>query len=435
MNKQAISHRPETKTVTDIVNLFEDDHLNLEPGFQRQSVWSDRDRAKLIDSILRNYPLPAIFLYRREEDGRIIYDVIDGKQRIESILMFMGEMRGRYWVRTQLPGAEESEWLDWKRLSRQKRQHLITGYRIPVIEVDGDMGDIIEVFVRINSTGKALTPQEKRRAKYYNSAFLKEADRLARRYETRFRKMGILSAGQISRMKHIELVCELMVSIQRGDVINKKAALDRVMKSDHFSGRDTAKASRRTFTALNRVQRMFPKLRTTRFAKLTDFYSLVMLIAKFEEEGLILSDRRRNRLAWDLLVAFSNRVDELREKQRKLETMRPEQEMYRTYLQTVLQATDEYNQRKTRESILRGLLASLFARKDAQRGFTAEQRRLLWNTSNARRCESCSKPLSWSDFTLDHIDPHSKGGRSRLDNAALMCRACNSAKGNRRRAA
>ncbi|MGE5243606.1 MAG: DUF262 domain-containing protein [Betaproteobacteria bacterium] len=273
------------------MNLFEDDLLNLQPGFQRQSVWSDRDRAKLIDSILRNYPLPAIFLYRREEDGRIIYDVIDGKQRVESILMFLGEMRGRYWVRTQLPGADENEWLDWKRLSRQKKQHLITGYRIPVIEVDGEMGDIIEVFVRINSTGKALTPQEKRRAKYYNSAFLKEADRLARRYESKFRKMGILSAGQISRMKHIELVCELMVSIHRGDVINKKAALDRVMKSADFGARDTAKASRRTFTALNRVRRMFPKLRTTRFCKLTDFYSLVISRARLRRRPVAAGRR------------------------------------------------------------------------------------------------------------------------------------------------
>src|SRR5688572_14782580 len=151
MNKPAITHRLETKTVTDIVNLFEDDLLNLEPGFQRQSVWSERDRAKLIDSILRNYPLPAIFLYRREDDGQIIYDVIDGKQRIESILMFIGKMRGRYWVRTQLPGADESDWIDWKRLRKQKAQHWINGYRLPVIEVDGEMGDIIEVFVRINS--------------------------------------------------------------------------------------------------------------------------------------------------------------------------------------------------------------------------------------------------------------------------------------------
>ena len=433
MQNPTLTHRPETKTVQDIKNLFEDGLLNLEPGFQRQSVWSERDRAKLMDSILRNYPLPAIFLYRREEDGQIIYDVIDGKQRIESVLMFMGLMRGRYWLKTQLPGEEEVEWIDWKRLCKRKLQHLVTGHRIPVIEVDGEMGDIIDVFVRINSTGKALTPQEKRRAKYYNSPFLKEADWLARRYEWYFTEMGTLSAGQISRMKHVELVCELMLSIHQGDVINKKAALDRVMKTDGFNLRDISKASRRTIAAFNRVRRMFPKLYSTRFSKVTDFYSLVMLVSKFEDEGMILTDRKRNRLAWDLLATFSNKVDDLRERQRKLETIKPEQELYRHYLQTVLQATDEYNQRKARESILRGILESLFAKKDSRRGFSSEQRRLLWNTATNRRCEGCGKSLSWEDFTLDHIDPHSKGGRSRLENAALMCRSCNSSKGNKKR--
>ena len=432
MNTPSLTHRPENKTVTDIVNLFEDGLLNLEPGFQRQSVWSERDRAKLIDSILRNYPLPAVFFYRREEQGQIYYDVIDGKQRIESILRFMGQMRGRFWIKMQLPDLDEAEWIDWKWLCKRKRQHSITGYRIPVIEVDGDTGDIIDLFVRINSTGKALTPQEKRRAKYYNSPFLKEADWLARRFEWYFAEAGVLSAGQMSRMKHVELICELMLSIHQGDVINKKAALDRVMKTDGFNARDISKALRKTTTSLNRVRRMFPKLYSTRFSKVTDFYSLVMLVSKFEEEGMILTDRKRNRLAWDLLVAFSNKVDDLRERQRKLETIKPEQELYRHYLHTVLQATDEYHQRKARENVLRGILGSLFAKKDSQRGFTAEQRRLLWNTAAARRCEDCNKPLSWDDFTLDHIDAHSKGGRSRLENAALMCRSCNSSKGNRK---
>jgi hypothetical protein len=233
-------------------------------------------------------------------------------------------------------------------------------------------------------------------------------------------------------MKHVELICELMFSIHRGDVINKKAALDRVMKTGDFSARDISKSSRKTVTALNRVRHMFPRLRSTRFSKVTDFYSLVVLVARFEEEGLILTDRRRNRLAWDLLVAFSNKVDALRERQRKLETIKADQELYRHYLQTVLQATDEYNQRKAREAILRGILGSLFAKKDSQRGFTSEQRRLIWNSAGSNLCKSCGKGLSWVDFTLDHIDPHSKGGRSRLENAALMCRNCNSAKGNRR---
>jgi hypothetical protein len=434
--KPSLTHRPETKSITDLVNLYRRNQLDLEPGFQRQSVWAERDRRGLIDSILRNYPLPAIFLYTRQEDGRIIYDVIDGKQRIESILMFIGEMRGKFWVRTQLSENDDIDWIDWTRIRKKKLQHLIEAYKIPVIEVDGDLGDIIDVFVRINSTGKALTPQEKRHAKYYKSPLLKEADRLGRRFEYYLRDTGILSVTQINRMKHVELMSELMVSINQGDVVNRKAALDKVMATGDFTQAQTRKASKKTQAALRKLRKIFPSLHSTRFRQLTDFYSLLVLVAKFIDEGLILDDRRRNRLAQDLLIAFGTNVDQVRENQRRAIGIKPHQEVYRDYLLTVSQMSDDVNQRRKRESILRNILESLFARKDAQRGFTSEQRRIMWNTATNRRCpgSKCGgKLLSWNDFTLDHIDPHSKGGRSRLRNAALMCRSCNSAKGNRRR--
>ena len=435
VNTGAITHKTTTKSILDLGNLYDDNHLNLEPGFQRQSVWSERDRAKLIDSMLRNYPLPAIFLYKREEEGHLVFDVIDGKQRLESIFMFTGAMRGRFATRAQLPTSDSVERIDWGLLKRRNLQYLITGYEIPVIEVDGELGDIINVFIRINSTGKALTQQEKRHAQYYNSPFLKEAARVANRYENYFRDNGVFSAGQLSRMKHVELVCELMLSLVQGDVLNKKTALDRVMATAAFDGRQLRKACRMATTALNRVKRMFPLFKTTRLRQVTDFYTLAVLIGKFEQEGLILTDRRRNRLAWDLMQAFTTRVDEVRELQRMAKGARPDQELYRDYLLTVSQMTDDVNQRRKREQIVTNILRSLFARKDAQRGFTAEQRRIMWNASATRVCTHprCVTKLTWDDFTIDHINPYSKGGRSQLDNAALMCRKHNAAKGNRRR--
>jgi hypothetical protein len=161
----------------------------------------------------------------------------------------------------------------------------------------------------------------------------------------------------------------------------------------------------------------------------------VFLIAQFEAEGKILTDGRRNRLAADMLTAFSNGVDLLRERQKKAQGMRPGEELYREYLLTVLEGTDEVSKRERRSEILRGLLGSLFARKDSERLFSPGQRRILWNMGTRRVCQECRKPLTWDDFTIDHIQPYSKGGRTRLDNAALMCRKHNSSKGNRRRAA
>ena len=66
-------------------------------------------------------------------------------------------------------------------------------------------------------------------------------------------------------------------------------------------------------STLNRVKLMFPLLKTTRFRQVTDFYSLAVLVGKFEQERLILTDARLNRLAWDILKFFSTRVDEVSE--------------------------------------------------------------------------------------------------------------------------
>ena len=182
--KVDLTHHSFPKPVQDIINLYKNGQLNLSPGFQRDSVWTERDRSKLIDSIIRNYPLPAIFLYCREHNGQIVYDVIDGKQRIETILMFMGLLRGKkFKAKVQMPNDEELTWITWDSLRRRQQQPIITGYKLLTIEVDGDLHDIIDVFSRINSTGKALTSAEKQHAKYYNSEFLKTAAKVASKYE------------------------------------------------------------------------------------------------------------------------------------------------------------------------------------------------------------------------------------------------------------
>ncbi|MGI8555041.1 MAG: DUF262 domain-containing protein [Pyrinomonadaceae bacterium] len=60
------------KTIQDFVGLFERNQLNLEPGFQRDSVWQPNDRRKLIESIFQNYPIPSVFLYKQvNDDGNL----------------------------------------------------------------------------------------------------------------------------------------------------------------------------------------------------------------------------------------------------------------------------------------------------------------------------------------------------------------------------
>lgn len=146
------------KDVQDFISLYQEGRLNLEPGFQRHSVWTLPDRKKLILSILQNYPIPTIFLYKTvDTDSRHKYDVLDGKQRIESILMFAGLgkfKRGKFNITTQMDSDQDPQIWDWIQIKKKGHEHRISGYKISTIEVDGGMTNIIDLFVRINSTGK-----------------------------------------------------------------------------------------------------------------------------------------------------------------------------------------------------------------------------------------------------------------------------------------
>lgn len=63
--------------------------LNLSPSYQRGDVWPVKDRQLLIESILRGIPLPSVIILKGGSKG-VVYEVVDGKQRLTSILMFMG---------------------------------------------------------------------------------------------------------------------------------------------------------------------------------------------------------------------------------------------------------------------------------------------------------------------------------------------------------
>jgi uncharacterized protein with ParB-like and HNH nuclease domain len=78
-----------TQDVSWFLDLYEKGQLNLDPAYQRRSVWSLRDRLFFIDTILNNYPAPRIFLHKTlDEQGRSTYHVVDGKQRLQTIIQF-----------------------------------------------------------------------------------------------------------------------------------------------------------------------------------------------------------------------------------------------------------------------------------------------------------------------------------------------------------
>lgn len=419
-------------TINQLSLMFRENQINLNPGFQRRSVWTSLDRRRLIQSIVSGYPLPSIFLYRRNVDGRLIYDVIDGKQRLETLLMFMGFGRfSRAKFEAKLDLGDGLLPYGWREIQRDYPDIRATfdSYKIQTVEVTGGLAQIIDLFIRINSTGKKLTPPETRNAKFYKSKFLSQANALVRRYHRYFVDSGVLSPMQIDRMKGTELIAELLMSINQGGPINRKVALDRSIGNESVNGHTLARLTREFVRVVGLLKKMFPELNVTRFANIVEFYTLFLCVWEMDSERLILNDKRRNAAAFELLRKLSTGVDELRQQLRYAVPAKAGQRLYSDYLLTVQSQTDSGAQRERRRDILRSLLRSLFDRKDDQRLFTSEQRRIIWNSDEKRDCKICNKPLTWGDVSIDHIIAYTKGGKTTLKNAQLSHRMCNSKKG------
>ena len=420
------------QSIDQLLLLHESGRIRLDPGFQRNSVWGPKDRRSLIASVLQGYPLPCIFLYRRHDEGKPIYEVIDGKQRLETIFMFARAKRFKsQGFELKIDLGEGYDWQDWRSIQRYYPEHhsSFNSFKIQTVEVTGDLAQIVELFLRINSTGKSLTSGEKRNARFYRSPFLRAANNLVNRHEKYLLSQRILSKGQLDRMKGVELFSELLVSIEHGGPVNKKKSLDTTIGNEKINGNTLKRLTSQFTRTLGLMKKLFPTIGETRFRNSAEFYSLFMLVWEMDQAKFVFTDRERNRAAFAVLSKLSLEVDLLRERLRKATPGKVEQRLVQDYLLTVQGDTDSGATRERRRQILHGLLWSIFERKDEKRVFSLEQRRILWNSEDSRVCPKCKKAISWSDVSVDHMLAYVRGGKTTLSNAQLMHKSCNSRKG------
>lgn len=213
-------NRESTKiTISEFYERYALGKYNFDPDYQRRGdVWSDDKQSFLIDSILKNYPMPPIFLHQiiDSSTGATIYNVIDGKQRLSAILAFISnkiETPSDYDV-----GAFGDSRLNGKKfddlkddLSEYKMQFWRYTLSIEYIEtVDDDI--INNVFDRLNRNGEPLEPQELRNAKYHQTKLLQLVQCLSK-------KINWKNIGKIkfNRMQDDEFVSELLFFLLEGN--------------------------------------------------------------------------------------------------------------------------------------------------------------------------------------------------------------------------
>lgn len=164
-------------SIQSIYAWYNDEKINVNRRYQRKLVWTLEEKQKLIESILKKYPIPAILIAEQEQVGT--YEIIDGLQRLHAIISFIQNsfptLDGKYFNLEFFPTAkaksEEGIFrpADSELLLDRGEVSLILDYTLALsIMRNASKREINDVFDRINTYGHRLSDQERRQAGVQN---------------------------------------------------------------------------------------------------------------------------------------------------------------------------------------------------------------------------------------------------------------------------
>jgi len=225
-------------SIGELINMYKDGDLVIFPEYQRYFRWSINQKSHLIESLLLGIPIPPIFV-AQNPDGR--WDIIDGLQRISTILEFIGILKdseGDKYAPSQLIGTKFLPELNNKfwdneddcdnSISETERR-IIKRRKINITIIDNrnNHDAKYELFQRLNTNGSELTDQEVRNCLMVmvDSSFYKKIQKLSEDYI--FSKSISLTKRKIVEQYDKELIIRYLVG--------KSTSLSDINQSEDIS--------------------------------------------------------------------------------------------------------------------------------------------------------------------------------------------------------
>ena len=292
-------------TISEFYENFTSGKYRFAVSYQRKSgVWSEDKKSFLIDSILKNYPVPAIFLRPcvDNDTGKTIYDVVDGKQRLEAIVDFIENRIAltTYFAEddfiddANVETASEIAGLTFSEIKKQNTNFpdyikQFWTYALNIEYLYEQKEELVAtVFDRLNRNGEPLTRQELRNAKYSDSLLLKTIKELSK---TDFWD-DKLSRLKSVRMEDIEFISELFFLVAEDRVLDSsQEILDSLYEKYRNASTDIQKA-KETFTSIIMIiNELNIKFDTNkRILWTTHLYTLFSLAWILNKQGKISPD-------------------------------------------------------------------------------------------------------------------------------------------------
>lgn len=169
-------------TISNFYEQYQLEKYRFDPPYQRDmNVWDIEQKSFLLDTIFKNFPIPPIFLEQKidSDTGITNYDVIDGKQRLSTIIGFIKdeiplpkEFGNDIYGNNKMNGLLFNE---IKKMAKEDEEikSLVSdfwAYSISVEYIENPDYKIVDsIFDRLNREGSRLNAQELRKAQYYDT--------------------------------------------------------------------------------------------------------------------------------------------------------------------------------------------------------------------------------------------------------------------------
>ena len=289
-------------TISEFYENFISNKYRFNVKYQRKSdVWSEDKKSFLIDSVLKNYPMPAIFLRPCVDTstGKTIYDVVDGKQRLEAIIAFIENRIAltTYFAEddfiddANLQAASEIAGLTFDEI-KQKNYDFpdyikqFWTYSLNIEYLYESREELVaSVFDRLNRNGEPLTKQELRNAKYSNSVLLSTVGTLTNIpfWDDK------LSRLKSVRMEDVEFVSELLFLVLEDRILDSSPdTLDRLYEKYQNDENNIEKAKAKFLSIVRYIESFsIDFLKNKRLCWTTHLYSLFTLAWELNNRGIV----------------------------------------------------------------------------------------------------------------------------------------------------
>ncbi len=417
--------------------------LEVDPEYQRGPVWTQQQKQYFVDSILRGYHVPLIYLHFKK--GREVSDlqvgdrlyIIDGQQRVQALYEF-SEGAFPLLDPKKHPGRFPKSLIDDPCTWAGKDVHQLDEatrtrfFRAQLSTVDietRDENEVRDLFIRLQG-GKPLTPQEQRDAwpgafgafvcqvagkkgvaKYPGQEFFRKLLRSNVRAKT---PNGRQLAAQMIMLfaKHQEerMFCD----------INRRAVDSYYVK--HMEYDNNSDLAKKFMRSLDTASQLLGDGKRPLFAGHQAIHLVLLVGALMDAQYVPSSWRPKFADAFD---QFTERLAQARSRERAGEMEEEDFEYMRQYGYKARTSTDVAHTIRDRHYFFCTKMLEVIQPKirDDKRVLGPLEREIVY-ARDGKTCRECGKKVVWNEVELHHIDTHESGGQTTVENSALVHRGC-----------